>query len=89
MSETKVFEVLVEDAESEYGEQRQILRVVRDGKAVREHYDRGEAEDNSFYRDWRWVPDAIKQAYEFGLEDGRRTTHDSTGDEQEKKGQGA
>lgn len=36
------------------------------------HNDGGEPEDNSFGRDWSWVPQALKAAYQKGLEDGKK-----------------
>lgn len=50
---------------------RQILKVVHDGAVLYEESDGGEPEDQSFYRDWRWVPEAIEKAYALGLADGR------------------
>lgn len=32
--------------------------------------DGGEPEDQSFRRDWGWVPDALNEAYRQGLRDG-------------------
>lgn len=34
--------------------------------------DGGEPEDNSFYRDWSFVPKAILAAYALGVADGKR-----------------
>lgn len=62
------------EEEDRYGDIVMVLKIERDGKVVEEHGDRGEPEDNSYYRDWSWVPKALKKAYEFGLEDGRRAT---------------
>ena len=59
------------DEEERYGDDYLVLRIERNGVVIREEGDRGEPEDNSYYRDWAWVPDALKQAYEYGLEDGR------------------
>ena len=66
-----------EDSEDSYecwGE----LTIYRDGKVIAEHSDRVEPEDNSFYRDWRWIPDAIEQAYRFGIQDGANKNREST-----------
>jgi uncharacterized lipoprotein NlpE involved in copper resistance len=49
----------------------QRLQVVRDGTVIREEADCGEPEDQSFCRDWSWVETALREAYAFGLEDGR------------------
>lgn len=35
------------------------------------YYDGGEPEDNSFGRDWSWVPYELRRAYEKGLEDAK------------------
>jgi hypothetical protein len=51
-------------------ENRSYLVIERDGKVIREECDGGEPEDASFYRDFGWVPDALMQAYKFGVEDG-------------------
>ena len=51
------------------------LKVFRDGHCVMQQSDRGEPEDQSFYRDWSWVPDAIRDAYAYGLEDGHADVH--------------
>jgi len=47
------------------------MRIVRNGEVAWEECDRGEPEDQSFYRDWSWVPDACRASYGYGLEDGR------------------
>ncbi len=65
------------DDEERYGDEHQVLRVERNGVVIEEHGDRGEPEDNSFYRDWSWVQEALKKAYAFGLEDGRALPHKS------------
>ena len=51
----------------------QTLRMFRNGQCVLEEKDGGEPEDQSFYRDWKWVKEAIQAAYEYGLEDGRKS----------------
>ncbi len=64
------------DDEQRYGDDYQVLRIERDGKVLEEHGDRGEPEDNSYYRDWSWVQGALEKAYAFGLEDGRGSSLD-------------
>ncbi len=64
-------EIKVVDIETSY-EYRQKLEVHRNGELVEEYSDGGEPEDNSFIRDWSWVPDMIEQAYKWGLEDGKK-----------------
>lgn len=49
---------------------RRKLIIEHNGKIIREEYDGGEPEDQSFYRDWAWVADAIEQAYQLGVKDG-------------------
>lgn len=67
---TKKFEVTL-DCDEDEDEDWQTLRIMRNGEVVRLETDGGEPEDQSFYRDWSWVPDAIRAAYKYGLEDGR------------------
>jgi hypothetical protein len=43
--------------------------VVRLGEDIEIQTDGGEPEDNTFGRDWRWVPDMIRRAYEQGRAD--------------------
>ena len=62
---TKTYSVKVEcDGE------RFVLSIMRNYKTIEEHADGGEPEDQSFGRDWSWVPEALEQAYKYGLEDG-------------------
>ena len=68
---TKKFEVTL-DCDEDEDEDWQTLRIMRNGEVVRLETDGGEPEDQSFYRDWAWVADAIRQAYEYGLEDGAK-----------------
>jgi len=49
---------------------RSILTIYRDGKAIEDHSDMGEPEDNSFNRDWDWVEHALEKAYAYGKADG-------------------
>ena len=66
------FEVKLEEEEGRY-ETRTTMKVIHNGEVIEEHSDGGEPEDQSFYRDWGWVPDAIRQAYELGLKDGQKS----------------
>lgn len=50
---------------------RAALVIERDGMILSVHRDGGEPEDRYFSRDWEWVRDALEQAYQFGLDDGR------------------
>lgn len=68
--------------EEKYGEPVEVLKVTHDGKLLYEERDGGEPEDQSFCRDWAWVPGAIRQAYALGLADGSTLPN---GDPQEVK----
>jgi hypothetical protein len=65
----KPFEVTLTDESGAY-DHRQVLRIVRNGVVILEEADGGEPEDQSFYRDWKWVLAALEKAYALGLEDG-------------------
>ena len=49
---------------------RNVLIVLHDGEQILEEYDYGEPEDNSFYRDWSWVVEALHDVYLRGRSDG-------------------
>ena len=52
----------------DWGCDRTILTIeTEDG--VTEYYDCGEPEDNTFGRDWNWVPTELERAYKKGLAD--------------------
>lgn len=78
-SSAKGYVVSTHDEDSLYGSCR-VLHVERGDKEIRSQSDGGEPEDQMFYRDWAWVPEALREAYAFGLEDGAalRLSHDST-----------
>lgn len=67
MSVHKLTVELLDDPDCEFFS---ILRVTHNGTIVREERDGGEPEDQFFWRNWSWVPDAIRQAYLLGLKDG-------------------
>ena len=48
------------------------LVVIHDGEEIYRERDRGEPEDNSFYRDWEWVGPALEDAYRMGFKDGKK-----------------
>ena len=48
---------------------RSALGIFIDKNLVRVYSDGGEPEDNSFGRDWSWVPAALEEAYQKGLVD--------------------
>lgn len=70
---SKGYSVRLEPYES-YGEYRQMLKVEHNGKTIIDQSDGGEPEDQSFYRDWAWVPKALEQAYALGREDAEKRT---------------
>lgn len=39
------------------------------------HYDHGEPEDNTFFRDWSWVEEELKRAYELGRQHASEEIH--------------
>lgn len=71
MSERFRVEMVEED---KHGEPVEVLKVTHDGRLLYEERDGGEPEDQSFCRDWAWVPGAIRQAYALGLADGSGPT---------------
>lgn len=63
------YEVSVRERDLDY-EYCNVLNVTHDGNVIHEHYDHGEPEDNTFYRDWSWVAGALEEAYQLGHIDG-------------------
>ena len=61
--------ILEEDNEDKW-EPRYILKIEHNGELIDEYWDGGEPEDNTFVRDWNWVPGMIERAYKLGLKDG-------------------
>lgn len=51
---------------------RNKLTVKHNGTVIIEEYDGGEPEDQSFYRDWKWVIPAIQKAYDLGVSDAQQ-----------------
>jgi hypothetical protein len=47
-------------------ETRSALVIAFDGAETDVYWDGGEAEDQYFFRDWAWVEDVIKRAFEAG-----------------------
>lgn len=43
--------------------------IITDDDGERDRWDGGEPEDNSFLRDWGWVADELRNAYEQGKKD--------------------
>lgn len=62
------FEVVVADEPGE--EMMSRLSIRHDGKEVFFANDGGEPEDQTLLRDWAWVQDAIRLAYDIGRSDG-------------------
>lgn len=50
-------------------EDRNYLTVTHNGQVILEISDGGEPEDNSFIRDWGWVPIQLELAYQLGRQD--------------------
>ena len=65
-----MLEVKFEEEVGKY-EDRTVMIVHHKGEEISRHYDGGEPEDNTFYRDWNWVPGAIENAYKLGVQDGK------------------
>jgi hypothetical protein len=65
----KIFELKVESVETDW-DFRTVMKVYHKGKLIAEHSDGGEPEDNSFGRDWNWVPGLIEKVYFLGVRDG-------------------
>lgn len=55
--------------DDEDGRFQSTLVIDVDG-VIAEYMDGGEPEDNSFNRDWDWVPTELERAYKQGLKDG-------------------
>jgi len=45
------------------------LQISHNGQVIREEWDGGEPEDNTFSRDYAWVKYALEEAYRLGRED--------------------
>lgn len=56
--------------EPEYDHRNRL--VIVDDSGEREYWDYGEPEDNSFHRDWSWVAEELRRAYEQGVADSKR-----------------
>ena len=65
-------EIELKNDEENKWEPRTILTVKHNGKLIAEEWDGGEPEDQSFYRDWNWVPDLLQEVYELGRQDSRK-----------------
>jgi hypothetical protein len=50
-----------------------VKLIITDDEGAREYFDRGEPENNSFYRDYSWVQTELNNAYEQGKKDGRES----------------
>ena len=81
------FKVTLNHDEDDDDRYRATLRVEHDGTVLYERHDGGEPEDNSFRRDWSWVPEAISEAYSLGLADGQASPN-ARQDSEEKKTDG-
>ena len=66
------YEVIVYEDPNMWHPHRYALKIIRDNKELQIEYDSCEPEDNSFWRHWAWVEQALKDAYQYGVEDGRK-----------------
>jgi hypothetical protein len=64
------FEVTVDDTDKNEAQwwrrYRNTLTIKVDGVEVQQEEDGGEPEDNLFSRDYKWVPQALRDAYALG-----------------------
>lgn len=71
------FEELSEQEQLEHYTNRRefitYLRIKHNGKTVRLETDFMEPEDVFFWRELGWVPEALREAYRLGLDDGKST----------------
>jgi hypothetical protein len=67
-----------EEDKEDYWREAEALDIIIDGEVVETYLDGGEPEDNSFYRDWNWVPTELERAYKKGLEDARQEIFNET-----------
>jgi hypothetical protein len=58
---------LKQDEDSLY-DFRMVMKIT-DDSGTREYWDRGEPEDNTFYRDWSWIQGELEKAYQQGRKD--------------------
>lgn len=49
-----------------YSHEYRSRLVITDSAGEREYWDGGEPEDNSFGRDWSWIANELRSAYEQG-----------------------
>lgn len=66
-----IVKVGLDEDERRY-EPRCVLTVEHNGIQIRYETDGGEAEDQSFSRNWSWVAPALCEAYSLGVTDGSR-----------------
>lgn len=55
---------------AEHGDGHNLLKVFHNEKLIMTATDGGESEDQSFFRDWSWIKDALLQMYEIGKAEG-------------------
>lgn len=55
-----------------HGDGHNLLKVFHNGKLIMTQTDGGEPEDQSFFRDWNWVKDALIKMYEIGKTEGAK-----------------
>jgi len=52
-----------EDDDDDCIDDRSALHISHNGQKLEEYCDGGEPEDNTFTRDWSWVPKELRRAY--------------------------
>lgn len=55
---------------AEHGDGHNLLKVFHNEKLIMTATDYGEPEDNTFFRDWDWIKDALIKMYEIGKAEG-------------------
>lgn len=50
---------------------KETIMVITDDTGTRYFKDKGNSENNSFFRDWKWVAEELHKAYAQGLNDGQ------------------
>src|SRR5690606_38288166 len=59
------------------GDDRTVM-IIRNGERIATHWDGGEAEDNSFGRDWSWIVGELRAASDAGAESQRDTEQETS-----------
>jgi len=51
-----------------------MLTVIHDSTVIAMHTDRGEPEDNSFFRDYSWIAPLLEKVYRLGIDYGLKNS---------------